>query len=498
MQRWIDGKLVVTALVVFVLAAACSSSDGDDAGRSDAPTTPTTVPAREPMVQAATLEGPISAGEISPPFDPRSTDLAELGYVESEWFASGTATRYAQDGERSADGRWHITPDGTAPYKTRMVVRMPANPDDFSGVVAVEWLNVSATELAPDWAYLSDDAIADSGVAWIGVSAQALAIEGGQPLLDTGDTGQAAQNQGLKTTNPTRYASLEHPGDAYSFDIYSQIAAALRTSSGRSVLNGAPVERVLAIGESQSAGFLTAYLNGVEPVARAFDGYFVHSRFATGARFDGAPGIRDATPDTTTGERIRTDLDVPVFVFETEGDVLLGYGLARQPDTERIRVWEVAGTGHSDTYLAGDFPGVCPAPINDGPQHWVVKAAFTHLVDWVTDGTPPPRAERLESDGTTIHRDDRGIALGGIRTPDVDVPVATLSGEGASGGPVFCQILGSTTPFDDATLRSLYPTHQAYVEEFDAALDEAIDAGYVRESDRAEYAARARAVTIPE
>ena len=441
----------------------------------------------------AALEGPITVGEITRPLDPRGTDLAKLGYVESEWFVSGTATRYAQKNERTADGRWDVTPDGTAPYKTRIIVRMPADPKAFSGVVALEWLNVSVFELAPDWAYLSDDAIARAGVAWIGLSTQALGIEGATPILSTGDAIQGNAIQGIKANNPTRYASLVHPGDAYSFDILSQVGAALRSTSGRSVVNGARIERVLAIGESQSAGFLTAYVNGVDRIAKVFDGYFIHSRFGGAAHYDGTPSIRN----TTVGYRIRTDLDVPVFVFETETDVLTSYALARQPDTELLRVWEAAGTGHSDTYLAGHRPGLFPTPINDGPHHWIVKAAFTSLLDWVQDGTPPPHAEPIRSDGKIIRRDERGIALGGIRTPDVDVPVATLSGAPAPDASPVAMLLGTTTPFDDATLRSLYPTKQAYLTRFETALDETIRAGFVRKCDRAEYLAQAQAVTIP-
>jgi len=57
------------------------------------------------------------------------------------------------------------------------------------------------------------------------------------------------------------------------------------------------------------------------------------------------------TITTPTPTYIRTDLDVPVFLFETETDLLgLGYLAARQPATPFIREWETAGTAHDDTY----------------------------------------------------------------------------------------------------------------------------------------------------
>lgn len=41
--------------------------------------------------------------------------------------------------------------------------------------------------------------------------------------------------------------------------------------------------------------------------------------------------------------RIRTDLKAPVFVIQTEGDIP-NFVAARQPDTARLRTWEIGGT----------------------------------------------------------------------------------------------------------------------------------------------------------
>ena len=494
------------AAAVLALAAllgvACSDDDGN--GEATAPTsTPTTsavpesttAPPRTPTVDAATLEGPITVGTPSPPADPRPVDLAAIGYVEEEWFASGTAASFTAVGELGADGRWTVEPAGTAPYKTRFVVRRPAEPSAFSGAVVVEWLNVSAVEASPDWSY-TGAAIVDDGAAWVGVSVQAFGVVGGQSLLDTGSDDQAAASGGIRNTNPERYGTLEHPGDAYAFDIYSQIGAALR--SGAAVFGGARVSAVVAAGESQSAGFLTTYVNAVQPIAGVYDGFFVHSRGGGAAQLDGNPAIRGSE----VAYQIRDDVGVPVLVFETETDVgpLLRYAPARQPDTDLLRVWEVAGTAHADAYLVGRNFGLCPGGINDGPQHYVAKAAVAALLAWIVDGVEPPHGEPITTDApdsTTIVRDDHGIARGGIRTPSVDVPVSALSGEGPPGAQVLCLLFGSSTPFDAATLTSLYPTRDDYLAQFDAALDEAIENGFVRAADRDEYAAEARAVVFP-
>lgn len=493
-------RAAVALALAGAVTAGCADDGNDDAGASTT-TTVTTTTTSTPLVQPATLEGPVTAGRPNLPVDPRPVDLAALGYVEEEWFAAGTATAYADAdadaGERTADGRWDVEPAGTAPYRTRFVVRRPADPADFGGTVVLEWLNVSAVEASPEWSY-TREAIVDAGAAWVGVSAQAFGVVGGRALIDTGSDEQAAGSGGVRAANPERYGTLEHPGDAYSFDIWSQVGAALRGPDGAAVLGGEPARSVVASGESQSAGFLTTYLNAVHPIARVYDGFFVHSRGAGAATLTGDPAIRG----TDVGYRIRDDLDVPVLVFETETDVgpLLRYAMARQDDTDRIRVWEVAGTAHADAHLVGrDFP-LCPGGINDGPQHWVAKAALAGLLAWVDDGVEPPRAEPIRTegpDGTTVVRDRLGLAVGGVRTPSVDVPVSVLSGEAPGSTEVLCMLFGSSTPLDPATLAELYPTRDAYLARFDAALDRAVDAGFVRAADRDAYAAEARAVAFP-
>jgi len=71
-----------------------------------------------------------------------------------------------------------------------------------------------------------------------------------------------------------------------------------------------------------------------------------------------------------------------------------------------------------------------------------------------------------------------------------------VSGVPPAGTPTLCGLFGSSTPFDHATLTSLYPTQQAYLDAFDKALDQAISAGFVRAADRDEFAAEALAVSF--
>jgi hypothetical protein len=404
---------------------------------------------------------------------------------------------------------WTATPGETAAYKTRILVYRPTRRAKFNGTVVVEWLNVSGgLDSGPDW-ISAHTGLTRAGGAWVGVSAQYVGVEGGGGIVGVVDLP-------LKTVDPARYGSLVHPGDSFSYDIFSQAGRAVREPTGTSApLGGLVARRVIAAGESQSAFRLVTYINAIHPLAEVYDGFLVHSRRGNAAPLSQPPQPMIAMPSPVL---IRTDLRVPVLTFQTETDVtLLGSHAARQPDTDMLRLWEVAGTAHADTYTAligftdrGDSPEAakivisteiafgfitCPSPVNSGPQHFVLNAAFAALDRWVRTGKPPARAPRLETSPgppVSILKDKHGNALGGIRTPHVDVPIATFTGE--QEGSLLCRLFGSTTLFAPPTLASLYPTQRAYVSTFRRATQRAVRAGAVLRAD-ARLLNRAAALT---
>jgi hypothetical protein len=430
-------------------------------------------------------------------------DEAELGFRETEFFVSGTATSYIPTGELGEDGVWSVQPADTAPYRTRMVVIRPEDPAGFSGTVVVEWFNVSGgTDAAPDWIQMHTE-LMRRGHAWVGVSAQAVGVEGGGVFPAS-----------LKTIDLERYGSLSHPGDSFSYDIFSQAAQAVRNPMGIDPLDGLKVQYMIGVGESQSAGRMATYVNAIHPTVDLFDGFLIHSRATGAAPLSQAPQAEVTMPQPAF---IRTDFPEPVIGFETEGDL---FGLNRtavpQPDADNYRLWEVPGNAHFDAYGVvkgpddrGDDPGVaeviefssaiasglieCERPINDGPGHWVIKAAFNALDRWIRTGERAPSAERIirNADGTGVQRDQYGNTLGGIRTPHVDAPVATLSGYGQS-GTSFCSAFGTTTLFDEATLSMLYPTRADYVEAIGSSTDSAVGRGFILPEDGELIKAQAR------
>jgi hypothetical protein len=503
--------LAVTVASVLVVAPACSSGSsagGDDDQGDDVESEDAAGPEPGADVARPTVTGPVTGGTHDGPFNAMPAGLAdEYGYVEEEFFIEGEATAYQPEGELPEDGRWAVTTVGTAPYKTRVIVRRPADADDFDGTVFVEWLNVTGgVDADPDFA-LTHPALLGHGSAYVGVSAQQVGVEGGEGALPVEVPGMA-EVQALKDWDPERYGELSHPGDPYSYDIFSQAAQAVRRPGDVDVLGGQRAEHVIAMGESQSGARMVSYVDAAHPLARIYDGFLIHSRGGGGSPL-GEGGF-------VLGEgvaRIRDDVGVPVLQFLTETDLfgVLGFARSRQPDSETLRTWEVAGTAHADRSIldynaefaeevAGggfDLAAQCGS-INEGPQAQVIRAAVAALRAWVADGKAPPEAPPLEVDGEAVARDERGIALGGIRTPAVDAPVSVLTGEAPPGRSVLCMLFGDTRPFDAATLAQLYRTHEDYVVAVTEAADAAVAAGFLLQADADAFVAAAEEAAVPE
>jgi hypothetical protein len=409
-------------------------------------------------------------------------DLAARGYDEEEYVVSGTARAYLAD-DLPADGRFALRDGERADYATRVVVRRPVEAT-ASGTLVAEWLNVSSgADAAPDWTFVAEEVLR-SGHAWAGVSAQHVGVEGGGGLVALADLPPAP---GLRRGDPDRYGALHHPGDAFAYDVFTQAARAVRDLLG--------AERVLAVGESQSAFCLTTYVNGVQPLTGLADGFLVHSRRAAPAPLGRAGAALSAADAAGLGPvRIRDDLDVPVLVVQTEGDLYdrIAYLPGRHPDSERVRVWEVAGAAHADHYVIGELESLLglPVPVNRGQQWAVLRAALRHLDRWARGGAAPPAAPPLETTDDDCVRDEHGLARGGLRTPAVEVPTQVLSGRAWPGASLGAGLFGSTTPL--AGVEDLYDSADAYLASYAAATDAAVAAGHVLAEDRDALLAEAR------
>jgi hypothetical protein len=420
------------------------------------------------------------------------------GYVEQEFQFTGTAGIYAY--MTSPPPPWDLTLQEMQPYTSRMIVRRPADPSAFNGTAVVEWLNVTnGFDADIEW-----DTVAQyflrSGYAFVGVSAQEAGVEA------------------LKKWDPNRYSALDIVNDGQSYDIFTQAAVALR-QPGSPILGGMQIQHVIGTGVSQSAMRLVPYINAFQPVAHAYDGFFVHSRGRGMPPIQGIGVFSDQQPDPISS-------GVPVLVFQTEGDMMaMDYAVARQPDGDEVRTWELAGAAHvgraspldasiaggvraRDTNSAAGAPNPACQP-NPFPSWPVVDAAWDHLRTWVAGGAAPPVSPLIQfthsptlvtippgDSNALIARDDMGNALGGIRTPALDAPLGTYYGTSPCSPGRLGFLAGLAIPFDAATLAKLYPTHDAYVAKVTASANMAVADGFMLQDDAQRLVDEADASTI--
>ncbi|MGH3070700.1 MAG: alpha/beta hydrolase domain-containing protein [Gaiellaceae bacterium] len=431
---------VIAALAAAALLVAPSATSAD----AIAPVVEGPIPGTAPGDPAS----PVLSETY--PFFSTWLDLAASGYVEEEFYVSGAADAYSTAGAKLASD---------VPYRTRLIVRRPVSQDAFNGTVLVEWQNVTAGyDLDALWnrRHIRD------GYAWVGVSAQRVGV-----------------NQ-LRGWSPTRYGSLEVTGggafttDQLSYDIFAQAAQALRSPGAVDPLGGLDIERVLAIGASQSAGRMTTYYNVVLPQEQpVFDGY----AFIVGS----AP--TRVGPEPIVQVLSETDVSTP---------------LTRRPDSDVFRRWEVAGAAHSgwegqEYRRSLSIRDLGAAPVYDCTNppfsrvllSQVIEAAYGHLARWVDGGAPPPHAPYLEFAGpTTKARNELGLALGGIQLSQVAVPTALNTG--SNSGPSFCLLFGTHVLFSEEQLDALYRNHGRYVSAV-ARTDAAnVEAGFLLPADAEE------------
>ena len=226
-------------------------------------------------------------------------------------------------------------------------------------------------------------------------------------------------------------------------------------------------------------------------------------------------------------------LNVPGHVARDprEGDPAFPFEEFGMPSPEgepnpNYRLWEISGAAHFSTTELDTTPWGAEAPLRTSFAP-VVRAAFSHMADWLKDDVPPPPTAHVKGDGVVeeafpdvdglgileIDRDGDDNALGGVRLPHlpreledgtvVGAPVGRYIGvdfeylEQDPPNPL-AALAGTFERFSDEELAERYPTREQYLERYEAALDEVIAEGYVLEDDRGRLLARAGEVDIPE
>jgi hypothetical protein len=404
---------------------------------SNLPTAPTAVAL---PTMSAEVTGPGQMFDSAPSMAP-GKGLAAFKYEAHEYFVSGTA-----------NGQ---------PYNTRIVVRRPANPSAFSGLVLAESMH-------------------SSGAAHMFEFTSIYTMSSGHAAVEM----LTSSPQQFVQMNEARYKDLRVAGGQTN-EIIAQIGALIRTGKP---LGGLTVRKMVMSGTSMSAGVLINYLPAhmvyrTPEMQRIFDGFM----------------------PTSNGAQIQ-DIDVPLIHMPTMHEVV-GNITTRQDGDEsgkQYRLYEIAGMAHVDTRDSVRFkPNPCAQPISEFPNQAYMSVGLHHLLQWVDKGTLPPRAERVwldqdeHNDGSRMVLDEQGNPRGGIRNTYVDVPTAKyvirppavtplianpsawiVANGGQTGANLMCGLAGAQLPFSQAKLKELYKSKKNYVSMVEKRLTELEKAGW--------------------
>ncbi|MDP3491680.1 MAG: alpha/beta hydrolase domain-containing protein [Hyphomonadaceae bacterium] len=432
------------------------------------------------------------------PFMPRGqyrVNVAEAGYVEEEWFASGTD-------------------DTGQDYVTLISVMRPKDAARFSGVVLVEPFHGAG--IAPICLYTSPY-ITRSGHGWACVVSQKTALEAHvqksnpehyaslniQPATASSGPVPGAAPPASNGPIAARVAASERANQA-SNAILAQTGAALRTSGP---FEGWNVRKVILMGHSGTGYVCTNYIANAHGTHRLAGGAPV---------FDGL--FPSGYPGEAFGPR-----DVPLLQVMCDGDapdattaMAGGFGVAgrryRRRDSDapddRYRLYEIAGMPHMGTryppytdprhWQSMETAGRVPldSTMNSLPHHEMFEMALAHLVDWVNVSRVPPRAPRMQLDqaGRYFAKDAHGNTVGGIRCVQMDVPRATYYAcprkEDGSAG---VGTVGTEVQFEVAKMRRLYGTPANYQRQFNERLDRLISQGWFLKENAEAMRAEAKA-----
>ena len=409
-------------------------------------------------------------------------DLAKRGYVEAEFLISGSASVYDWPAGASA------APRSRGAYTTRILVRRPANPRAFSGVVVVEpMFTARRWDWPMMWGYLRDEIVA-RGDAWVGITLP-TAMGGLQKFAPDryGALQFANPNPQERCPGQAAAAPIE---DGLRWDVMSQVAALLKNSGSNVPVRVMGPLVVRAAYMTMQGGDLTTYLAAIHRQAvltdgrHPYDGFIARPPFAL-SRINQCA----AAPAAGDPRQVIRNAGVPVIAVLGEGD-LGGAARLRREDSDapddRFRWIEVAGAGHIDRDAYAGFPSLAAqaaAGNAQGTVDWPFAApctpaiplaappilrlgyhvALNALDEWVRHGIAPPRVSRIEvrTEGTpAVGVDEFGNARGGLRTPYLDVPTATYAT--SSPGPGTCAEMGHTVAFTPERLASVYGDLQSY------------------------------------
>ena len=501
-QRALTLDVLLGVLCLLVLALVLPARGSAAVGV----TVPATPQITGPVPRTATS---IPVGTADYPGAAASIDLASRGYVEEEYFVSGTANVYQYD----ATGQGLEVKTPNAPYTTAILVRRPKNVHRFSGRVQFEMSHPQFGVDTQIWAWNHGKFMRD-GDAWVRVTTSRGAPTTSSVAL-------------LKEHDPVRYASINYPEDGLNWDVIGQIGKLIKSNARTSPLAGYDVREMLMSGWSGAGAVVQMWVNDFSRVQRMPGGGPIVDGYIVGEP-SGYPRINSTAPAiaATDPRQKVVPPGVPVIKLHSRPEA----ASQRRPDSDtpddRYRTYEVAGPAHADNATNPDtfptflqlrntswattmYPFSCKYPLNAFPftQQWGVS--FALLERWVEEGTghgrgmwSPPPAKRIElnPDGSIV-KDAFGNDAGGVRSVALDVPTARYYDTNVPnpGDAGFCSnsTVGHEEPFSQEQLGQLYPTHHIYVKRVKHRAKQLVREGWLLREDAKATIAEAFRAQVP-
>ena len=483
--------------------------------------TATAKPGMTPNTAVAipSVEGPLPVTEDSYPFNTASRqylplDLGSYGYIEEEFFVSGRAKVYDWPEAVAVPTAY------SGPYTTRILVRKPVNINEFSGNVIIELSNWARGYEVPiaGWGEYYDSILA-RGDAWVQITIRpgvAARLKKFNSVRYAPLSFASPLPIGMRIQDPTNQAypyppSSKDTEDGLNWDIISQVGALLKNNGALNPLAGYAVKYLYATGAT--GGDLATYVAAIHPVATLdgnkpiYDGYLIKM---TGSP---APINQYTMRMDATDPRCQLHANVPIIRVLTEADI---FGFGEHPDwgykqrradsdspTDRFRLYEVvgptvgakyprlSGPNQADVEATGEkWEGAIEVSSYEFPLRYILNGAFVNLDRWIRQGLTPPRANRMEIinfglPSADFVYDQHHNIKGGVRTPYVDVPIATYPK------------MGAVVPFEKEVLAQLYRDHDDYVNKVAASVNHLLKDGWVTGVDAKKIKAEVAQVRVP-
>lgn len=454
-------------------------------------------------------------------------EFEKIGYLEDEYFMSGTANVYGENTE----GKLVVEiPD--APYTTRLLVRRPADVKKFSGNVVIEILNATAMldidrQWVNSWKFFTRN-----GDIYIGISSKGHVVDA------------------LKSFDPERYAPInwDNPDPSREipesmknnplmflkqyesglfWDMIIDLARLLRTGDALNPIAEYGKSYLFLTGWSQSGGYIArilhtfAYRPEIEKDGPLFDGYL-----------SAGMGNSDAPLNAYSGQMRLRSLPIPnasmlggkepVIAINTESENKFAYwhGDFDEPGY-KFRTWQIPVSSHDTDYnLQEYYEGYQREDLNkigrtnmwegcvgepmDCPYEPIFNAAYFHLYNWARYGIPAPHAPKIETRivigkespggffGNCVENvtDAFGNCMGGIRHPVADCPTGTYYSSSPKADGTRQEMFGHVIPFSPEKLKAIYGDLDHYRKLVEESTDRAIAGGFILKEDREELIER--------